>query len=180
MVGGGNERERRTGQATTPTDYFNSRRVNKARAEIPSSGSNQSLDTLEPTSGGIESTSQSPSKGSWSQFFLSLTQSTGRSAVNTFHQAPPVVQSKSQTTPTPSSDKAVAKLKQQLGVSPSGPVIDAISRRESKVRTDSTSGHHERHVSFQQTAGLALKPDMNHQRRKRVYRVIDMKIGGPK
>ncbi|EGG06630.1 uncharacterized protein MELLADRAFT_86473 [Melampsora larici-populina 98AG31] len=171
--------EKNDEQVTTPTDYFNSKSVNQPHAGIASSSSARSGETPDPTSG-IESSSQSPSKGSWSQFFFSLTGGTGLSS--TLNQVPigasktsssSLTQIQNSASTTSSTDKAVAKLKQQLGVSPA-----AYDSASYKRRVEGGSSlPHEKNVSFstdESHVDMATKNANGlRSQRRRVYRVIE-------
>ncbi|KAH9812216.1 hypothetical protein DFH28DRAFT_979145 [Melampsora americana] len=171
--------EKNDDQVATPTDYFNSKLVNQPHAGITSSGSARSGETSDLTSG-IESSSQSPSKGSWSQFFLSLTGSTGLSS--TLNQVPignskasssSVTQIQNSASTTSSTDKAVAKLKQQLGVNPA-----AYDSASSKRRVEEGSSvPHDKNVSFNtdesQIDVETKNPTERRSQRGRVYQVIE-------
>lgn len=171
--------EKNDDQLTTPTDYFNSKLVTQPHAGITSSSSARSGETSDLTLG-IESSSQSPSKGSWSQFFLSFTGGTGLSS--TLNQVPigtsktsssSLTQVQNSASTTSSADRAVAKLKQQLGVSPV-----AYDSSSSKRRVEGSSSlPHEKSVSFitdgsQLEVGTKNTTGLRSQRR-RVYRVIE-------
>jgi len=113
-------------RAGTTTDYFNSKGVlSGQRTALKPTGS-QGLGVLQtPELPVAVEASQSPSKGSWSTFFLSLTQGATLSnpapgpAANRASNSSTGLTFCSTTTPSP--DRAVAMLKQQLAGSSNPP-----------------------------------------------------------
>ncbi|PLW53643.1 hypothetical protein PCANC_04334 [Puccinia coronata f. sp. avenae] len=98
------------------TDYFNSKGVNEHRTASSKPTGSALLQT--PDLPVTVEASQSPSKGSWSTFFLSLTQGASLSNPTT---GPTISRASNSSTghaycstTTPSPDRAVAMLKQQL------------------------------------------------------------------
>ncbi|KAG0148717.1 hypothetical protein CROQUDRAFT_75131 [Cronartium quercuum f. sp. fusiforme G11] len=169
---------RRTDQVVSQIDYFTSKQVNKPS---PSLSSSLSAGTLDATLA-LEPSSQSPSKSSWSQFFLSLTQGTALSSTSHHVTAPGTSKTSSSSAtqvysvPAASLDKAVVKLKQQLGVSPSA--NEQSSKRDWRNRLDGGVGNQERNVGSiadvgQVEAGLKKNTGSRPRRRRRVYRVIE-------
>ncbi|CAH7674589.1 hypothetical protein PPACK8108_LOCUS9490 [Phakopsora pachyrhizi] len=149
----------------TPTDYFNSKVVKNDRP----SASSGSLQTPEVTTG----SSQSPSKGSWSNFFLSLTQATSLSNPTPI-QKEPAFSAQSCSAPTPSPDRAVAMLKQQLAGNHGG--IDSSSKRDLRTQPQTFIENILKKTSINSTSlkvnceSVAVRPA---PRRKRVLKVKD-------
>ncbi|KAI9625264.1 hypothetical protein KEM48_008499 [Puccinia striiformis f. sp. tritici PST-130] len=129
-------------QSAPTTDYFNSKGVANARRSAPKSSPAGSVLIHTPDLPAAAEASQSPSKGSWSTFFLSLTQGAslsnqagpgggrGSSSSNTHAYC---------TGTTPSPDRAVAMLKQQLAGSSNSyhhQSVDATKRDPTKSRFD--------------------------------------------
>lgn len=152
------------------TDYFNSKVVGNSDPKL----SSQSLKT--PDIPVAAEPSQSPSKGSWSNFFLSLTQS-----ANLSNPAPITRSSNSSTTQaysvtTPSPDRAVAMLKQQLASRQ--PSTDVLGKREAKSRNETNADGSNKNLVLtgmpsKRSEAFEMKPPMRRKRRIQVRDVAN-------
>ncbi|KAA1138936.1 hypothetical protein PGTUg99_030243 [Puccinia graminis f. sp. tritici] len=172
------------------TDYFNSKGVLSAHRSAPKPSSQSSVLLQTPDLPAAAEASQSPSKaGSWSTFFLSLTQGTslsnpsgpsagrGSNSSNTHAYC-------SNTTPSP--DRAVAMLKQQLaGSANSLPPLhqssdshsNATKRDSARSRLDYLNNNDARNFNSRSPHIFPVKPTSNTHRKRQM--IVVKKIQPP-
>ncbi|KAA1111020.1 hypothetical protein PGT21_035801 [Puccinia graminis f. sp. tritici] len=172
------------------TDYFNSKGVLSAHRSAPKPSSQSSVLLQTPDLPAAAEASQSPSKaGSWSTFFLSLTQGTslsnpsgpsagrGSNSSNTHAYC-------SNTTPSP--DRAVAMLKQQLaGSTNSLPPLhqssdshsNATKRDSARSRLDYLNNNDARNFNPRSPHIFPVKPTSNTHRKRQM--IVVKKIQPP-